>query len=69
MAQAQHELVLALEGIGPDADDRAIVGRADQIEFQAARLGRHMLLFHEGHRPQGPPSEPLVFGGFEFSQY
>jgi transposase-like protein len=42
------------------------------VELQAARLGRHMLLFHEQHRPQGPPCEPLVFDGFEtfeFSQF
>jgi transposase-like protein len=42
------------------------------IELQAARLGRHMLLFHERHRPRAAPSEPLVIDGFEtfeFSQY
>ena len=42
------------------------------VELQAARIGRHMLLFHECQRPQGPPGEPLVFDGFEsfeFSQY
>lgn len=39
---------------------------------QAARLGRHALLFHEQLRPKGPPTEPLVLDGFEsfeFSQY
>jgi transposase-like protein len=39
---------------------------------QAARLGRHCLLFHEMLRPKGPPGEPLVVDGFEsfeFSQY
>lgn len=42
------------------------------IELQAARLGRHMLLFHEHQRPRQVPAEPLVFDGFEsfeFSQY
>jgi transposase-like protein len=42
------------------------------IERQAARLGRHMLLFHEHRRPRGVPTEPLVFDGFEsfeLSQY
>jgi len=39
---------------------------------QAARLGRHCLLFHEGTRPGGPLQEPLVLDGFrtfEFGQY
>ena len=39
---------------------------------QAARLGRHCLLFHERLRPHGPLAEPLVVDGFEsfeFSQY
>jgi hypothetical protein len=38
---------------------------------QAARLGRHALLFMHRHRPAGP-AEPLVIDGFEsfaFSQY
>jgi transposase-like protein len=38
---------------------------------QAARLGRHCLLFHLRHRPAGPPPEPLAldsFESFEFSQ-
>jgi hypothetical protein len=38
----------------------------------AARLGRHCLLFHQRHRPQGPVTEPLVLDGFisfEYSQY
>jgi len=42
------------------------------IAGQAARLGRHCLLFQEQHRPRGNPSEPLVIDGFEsfeFSQY
>jgi transposase-like protein len=42
------------------------------IELLAARLGRHMLLFHERHRPRGVPDEALVVDGFEsfeFSQY
>jgi len=42
------------------------------IELQAARLGRHMLLFHELHRPRGVPREAIVLDGFEtfeFSQY
>jgi transposase-like protein len=42
------------------------------IELQAARLGRHMLLFHESQRPRHAPREPLVVDGFEtfeFSQY
>jgi transposase-like protein len=39
---------------------------------QAARLGRHGLLFHQRQRPCGPPVEPLVLDGFvsfEYSQY
>jgi hypothetical protein len=39
---------------------------------QAARLGRHALLFLAHHRPGGPLAEPLVIDGFEsfaFSQY
>jgi hypothetical protein len=39
---------------------------------QAARLGRHCLLFHERLRPHGPIAEPLVLDGFEsfeHSQY
>lgn len=39
---------------------------------QAARLGRHALLFLARHRPAGPVAEPLVVDGFEsfaFSQY
>jgi len=39
---------------------------------QAARLGRHCLLFHETLRPRAAPREPLVIDGFEtfeFSQY
>jgi transposase-like protein len=42
------------------------------IQHQIERLGRHCLLFHELHRPKGPPTEPLVIDGFEsfeFSQY
>jgi transposase-like protein len=38
----------------------------------ADRLGRHCLLFHEQHRPETTPSEPLVLDGFrtfEHSQY
>jgi transposase-like protein len=39
---------------------------------QAARLGRHALLYLYAHRPQGPVREPLVIDGFEgfaYSQY
>ena len=42
------------------------------VALQANRLGRHMLLFHEQHRPEGEPREPVVLDGFEtfeFSQY
>jgi len=42
------------------------------VEAQAARLGRHALLFHEARRPQEPPREPIVLDGFEtfeLSQY
>ena len=38
----------------------------------ADRLGRHCLLFHEKHRPEKSPEEPLVLDGlrtFEHSQY
>ena len=40
--------------------------------LHAERLGRHMLLFAEQHRPRTIPSEPLVVDGFEsfaFSQF
>jgi hypothetical protein len=39
---------------------------------QAARLGRHTLLFHRHHGPRGRISEPVALDGFEsfeFSQY
>ena len=36
---------------------------------QAARLGRHCLLFHELHRPRAPAVEPLVLDGFESFEY
>jgi transposase-like protein len=39
---------------------------------QAARLGRHCLLFHELTRPKGPLKEPVALDGFEsfeFSQF
>jgi transposase-like protein len=39
---------------------------------QAARLGRHALLFLAHHRPTGPLAEPLAIDGFEsfaFSHY
>src|SRR2546425_1661501 len=39
---------------------------------QAARLGRHCLLFHEAHRPRGALAEPVAldsFESFEWSQY
>jgi transposase-like protein len=42
------------------------------VQRQCERLGRHCLLFLEGHRPQGPPAEPVVLDGFrtfEHSQY
>ena len=42
------------------------------VALQAARLGRHSLLFHERHRPRSRPEEPLVLDGFEtfeFSQF
>lgn len=38
----------------------------------SARLGRHCLLFHQFHRPQEAPAEPLAldsFQSFEYSQY
>ena len=50
--QAADPLARDLE-IAPSTVDRAL-----------ARLGRHCLLFHERHRPQGPLSEPLVLDGF-----
>ena len=36
---------------------------------QAARLGRHALLFLARHRPPGPVGEPLVIDGFESFAY
>lgn len=42
------------------------------IARQAARLGRHCLLFHQQHRPRRPLEEPLAldsFISFEWSQY
>jgi transposase-like protein len=42
------------------------------IAGQAARLGRHLLLFHEVHRPSDCPEEELSADGFEsfaWSQY
>jgi len=36
---------------------------------QAARLGRHALLFLHAHRPSRPPQEPLVIDGFESFAY
>ncbi len=42
------------------------------VMAQAARLGRHALLFLHRHRPRAPLEEPLVIDGFEsfaFSQY
>lgn len=39
------------------------------IQHQIERLGRHCLLFHELHRPKGPPTEPLVIDGFESFEY
>lgn len=46
--------------------------RYSTVQRQAERLGRHCLLFHEQHRPKGPPREKLVLDGFhafEFGQY
>ena len=45
---------------------------ASTIMGQAARLGRHAMLFLEAHRPRGALSESLVIDGFEsfaYSQY
>ena len=36
---------------------------------QAARLGRHALLYLAGHRPPPPVAEPLVIDGFESFAY
>ncbi len=36
---------------------------------QAARLGRHCLLFHEEHRPHAPLREPIALDGFESFEY
>jgi transposase-like protein len=51
---------------------RALRASPATVQLQIERLGRHMLLFHERHRPSVPPEEPLVIDGFEtfaFSQY
>jgi hypothetical protein len=45
---------------------------ATSVMGQAARLGRHALLYLHRHRPSDPLAEPLVIDGFEsfaFSQY
>jgi hypothetical protein len=45
---------------------------ATSVMGQAARLGRHALLYLHRHRPRRPIDEPLVIDGFEsfaFSQY
>ncbi len=42
------------------------------VMTHVGRLGRHLLLFLDKHRPKGPPKEPVVVDGFEtfaFSQY
>src|SRR5262249_56848811 len=42
------------------------------VLLQAARLGRHCLLLHQGLRPRTPIHEPLAldsFISFEFSQF
>ncbi len=44
----------------------------ETVARQAARLGRHSLLFHERHRPKGAVREPIAldsFESFERSQY
>ena len=51
---------------------RALRVSPQTILGQVARLGRHCLLFHLGHRPKGPVSEPLTldsFESYEYSQY
>jgi transposase-like protein len=51
---------------------RALGIAPSTVELQAARLGRHMLLFAESRRPRGTPGEPLAVDGFEtfeLSQY
>jgi transposase-like protein len=58
---AAFRQVARVEGVSPSTIDR-----------QACRIGRHMMLFHELHRPKACPEEPLVVDGFEsfeFSQY
>jgi hypothetical protein len=45
---------------------------AKTVAGQAARLGRHALLFHETRRPKGIVEEPIAldsFESFEWSQY
>ncbi len=39
------------------------------VMAQAARLGRHALLFLERHRPRTPVAEPVVIDGFESFEY
>jgi transposase-like protein len=39
------------------------------VALQAHRLGRHLLLFHEQHRPKDAPREPVVLDGFETFEY
>jgi transposase-like protein len=64
------QALLACSGFRQIARSQAVAPTT--VEHQAARLGRHMLLFHERRRPAGAPREPLVYDGFEtfeFSQY
>lgn len=51
---------------------RVLQCHVSTLQRQAARLGRHCLLFEWSRRPAAPPAEPVVLDGFvtfEYSQY
>jgi transposase-like protein len=62
LAPVFHQLV-ACSGFRQIARHFAVSPQT--ILTHSARLGRHCLLFHQLHRPQGPLAEPLTLDGFE----
>jgi hypothetical protein len=59
--------VVACSGYRQIARERDVA--PSTVLRQVERLGRHCLLFHQRHRPQGPLGEPLVVDGFESFEY